>query len=158
PLRAALALPLIVHDRVIGCLAVADLAGRGFTDEEIRLVQGFADRAALALDHARLYQEAHERLAESTRRQHEAEELARMARTLTESLDTAQVGERIVEGVRPLLRARSAGLRLLQPDGSLRTVVWGDPAHAHAGPGHVLAEGLGISGLVIREGQAVSSP
>jgi GAF domain-containing protein/ActR/RegA family two-component response regulator len=158
PFRAALAVPLVARDRVIGALAVADRAGRVFTDEETRLVQAFADRAALALDNARLYEEARRRLAETMRRRAEAEELAGIARTLTETLDTTQVGERIVESVRPLLRARSAGLRLLEPDGSLRAIVWGDPARAHAGPGHVMPAGLGISGRVIADGQPVASP
>jgi signal transduction histidine kinase/ActR/RegA family two-component response regulator len=157
PFRAALAVPLVARDRVIGALAVADRAGRIFTEEENRLVQAFADRAALALDNAGLYEEARRRLAETMRRRAEAEELARIARTLTETLDTTQVGERIVESVRPLFRARSAGLRLLEPDGSLRAIVWGDPAHAHAGPGHVMPAGLGISGRVITEGRPVAS-
>jgi signal transduction histidine kinase len=60
--RALLAIPLLVKDTVIGALAVGDREGRSFDDEEIRLAQAFADQAALALDNARLYEEASLRL------------------------------------------------------------------------------------------------
>ncbi|MFQ5829716.1 MAG: PAS domain S-box protein, partial [Candidatus Methylomirabilia bacterium] len=56
--RAALAVPLVVKDRVVGALAVGDRAGRVFTDEEIRLAQTFADQAAVAVENARLYEQA----------------------------------------------------------------------------------------------------
>ena len=155
--RAVLSVPLLAGDKVLGALVVYRDAPGAFAPHEVELLQAFAAQAAVALDNARLYEEARLRLAETTRRRVEAEELARIARTLTETLDTTQVGERIVESVRQLFRARSAGLRLLEPDGSLRAIVWGDPAHAHAGPGHVLPPGHGISGRVIAEGRPVAS-
>ena len=92
--------------RTIGSLSISDRAGRLFTEAEARLLQAFADQAALALENARLY-------AETTRRRHEAEELARLAQTLTESLDVSDVVARTVESVLPLFGARSSVLRLL---------------------------------------------
>src|SRR5439155_11296526 len=116
--RSVLAVPLRVGERVIGALGVGDQVGRRFDDDEIRLAEAFADQAALALENARLYTEA-------TRRRLEAEELARLARTLTESLDPRDVGQRIVESVLVLFRVRSSVLRLLRPDGSLITLAGG---------------------------------
>ncbi len=55
--RSVLAVPLAVKGNVIGALTVGDEAGRTFSDEEIRLVQAFADQAAVALDNVRLYEE-----------------------------------------------------------------------------------------------------
>ena len=55
-----------------------------------------ATQEEIAYLHRRAYEEAQ-------RRQREAEELARLARMLTESLDAADVGERIVESERGLL-------------------------------------------------------
>ena len=55
--RAVLAVPLLVQDRAIGALAVGDQPGRVFDAEELRLAEAFADRAAWALESARLYDE-----------------------------------------------------------------------------------------------------
>jgi PAS domain S-box-containing protein len=56
--HAVLAVPLSVKGRTIGALSVRDRTGRVFDDDEIRLAQAFADRAALSLENARLYAEA----------------------------------------------------------------------------------------------------
>jgi PAS domain S-box-containing protein len=56
--RAVLAVPFMVQDRVIGALAVGDRAGRTFDDSAMRLAQAFADQAAVALENARLLEEA----------------------------------------------------------------------------------------------------
>jgi PAS domain S-box-containing protein len=55
--RAVLAVPLLVHDRVIGGLSIGDRAGRVFEPERERLAQAFAAQAALALDNALLHKE-----------------------------------------------------------------------------------------------------
>src|SRR5438046_414386 len=105
---SAIAVPLIVNDVVVGVLTVSGERGRVFGEDDARLAQTFADQAALALANARLY-------AESAQRRAEAEELARLARTLTESLDVSEVVERTVESVLPLFRAQSSVVRLLRP-------------------------------------------
>jgi GAF domain-containing protein/ActR/RegA family two-component response regulator len=149
--RALLAVPLLVQQRVFGVLAVGDTTGRVFTAEDIEVAEAFANQAALALENARLY-------AEATRRGREAEELAAVARTLTESLEVSAVGARIVESVRPLLRVQSSGLRLLQEDGSLVTVAWGGRSAAQFPAGHALPGGQGLAARAVTEGVPVWSP
>src|SRR3989338_9894981 len=61
---AVLAVPLVAKDKVIGALAVGGEPGRVFDDEDVRLVQAFADQAAIALENARLFQEAQHALAD----------------------------------------------------------------------------------------------
>ncbi len=68
--RSVLAVPLHIHGRVIGGLAVGDVAGRLFTREEVRLLERFAAKAAVAIENAQLY--AEERAARS-----EAEQASR---------------------------------------------------------------------------------
>jgi PAS domain S-box-containing protein len=58
PYRSVLALPLIAHDVVIGALALGDRPGRAFTGDEVQLAGAFASQAAVALENARLLQEA----------------------------------------------------------------------------------------------------
>jgi len=59
--RSGLAVPLLVQNRPIGAIAVADRVGRPFDEDAVRLLQAFADQAAVALEHARLYDEAEHR-------------------------------------------------------------------------------------------------
>ena len=148
--RAVLAVPLRVGDRVVGALAVGDQPGRRFGEDEIRMAEALADQAALALENARLY-------TEGARRRLEAEELARLARTLTESLDPKAVGERIVESVIAFFRAQSAALRLLQTDGSLVTLALGGHIRTTLELGSTVPAGAGASGRAVAEGRAVAS-
>src|SRR5439155_496291 len=53
--RALAAAPLRSKGAVVGVLAVGDRAGRVFTDNEIRLLQTFADQAAIAIRNADLF-------------------------------------------------------------------------------------------------------
>ena len=64
PHRAVLAVPLVVQDSLMGVLALGDREGRVFTADEIRLAQAFADRATIALENARLFDELERRLRE----------------------------------------------------------------------------------------------
>ncbi len=144
---AQLAVPLRAKGQTIGALSVSDRAGRVFSDAEAGLLQAFADQAALALENARLY-------AETTRRRHEAEELARLAQTLTESLDVSDVVGRTVDSVLPLFNAQGSALRLMQPDGSLVALALGGSSRDAFEPGHVLPPGHGVLGRAALEGRA----
>ncbi len=55
--RAAVAAPLLARGRVIGVLGLGLRAGRALDDEGWRIVEAFADQAAIALDNARLHAE-----------------------------------------------------------------------------------------------------
>lgn len=55
-LSSLLGVPLLVNGRVIGVVHIATRVTRRFTDEETRLLMLAADRMALAIDHARLYE------------------------------------------------------------------------------------------------------
>ena len=63
-LHSAVVVPLLVRGRVIGTIyASRDRPGRPYTAADQAFLQDLADRAALALDNARLYGEAREALA-----------------------------------------------------------------------------------------------
>jgi GAF domain-containing protein len=50
--------PLIVHDQVIGMLAVDNMQVNYFTEDQARLVSAFADQVAIVMENARLYKAA----------------------------------------------------------------------------------------------------
>lgn len=72
-LSALLAVPLHVNGGVIGVLDVVNKAG-GFTAEDVSVMSVFANQAAMAIEHARLQQQA-EQLAVLAERQRLAREL-----------------------------------------------------------------------------------
>jgi signal transduction histidine kinase/ActR/RegA family two-component response regulator len=146
--RALLAVPLRVQERITGVLTIAAATGRVFVEDEVALLQAFADQAALALENSRSH-------AEVIRRQQEAEELARVARLISETLDLTTVGERIAEGVLELLGVHSSALRLLRADGSLVGIAAGGRAKEYTGAEDVVPAGIGIVGLAAIEARPI---
>ncbi|HEX5505033.1 MAG TPA: GAF domain-containing protein [Thermomicrobiales bacterium] len=78
-LHSMLAVPLIAKERVLGVAVVATVRDRfDFTPRQVRLVEGIADTAALALENARLYAQSRELAT--------AEERNRLAREIHDTL------------------------------------------------------------------------
>ncbi len=69
--RSMIGAPLIVEERLIGVMHADTISPRRFTKDDVRLLQLAADRVALAIEHARLYE-----VEQQARRQ--AEEANRM--------------------------------------------------------------------------------
>ncbi len=67
-MHALLGVPLLIEGRVMGVLHAGTRRQRKFSDAEIQLLQRVADRAALAIEHARLYEEAQRHAAELEQR------------------------------------------------------------------------------------------
>lgn len=58
-LKSAMVVPLVAGDRTLGAVTLVWAgSGRIYTPEDVQLVEEIAARAGLAIDHARLYQEA----------------------------------------------------------------------------------------------------
>jgi PAS domain S-box-containing protein len=60
-IRALIGLPMVVEHRIVGVLVAGALAPRDFSSDDTSLLGLAADRAAIAIENARLYQEAEER-------------------------------------------------------------------------------------------------
>ncbi|MBL7163287.1 MAG: PAS domain S-box protein, partial [Anaerolineales bacterium] len=58
-IRGWMGVPLIVHDRVMGMLALDSHQPERYTNEHARLASAFAAQVAIALENAHLYEEAH---------------------------------------------------------------------------------------------------
>src|SRR6266446_6003367 len=93
--------------------------------------------------------------AEREQLRRHADELARVSRRLTESLDIGEVAERIAECILPLFQAQSSVVRLLLPDGSLACVAIAGKWLENFKPGYILPPGVGLVGRAVIERRAL---
>ncbi|HEX2386414.1 MAG TPA: GAF domain-containing protein, partial [Candidatus Binatia bacterium] len=145
-----LGLPLIAKDEILGVLSFYTKQEHVFSDSEVEYLSTLADQAAVAIHNARLHEE-------TERRRREAEEQARVAQSLTETLDVAAVGQRIVASVREVFGVRAAMLRLLQPDGALRAIASSGEGFLEQSGGEILPAGVGLVGRAVAEGRLMQS-
>ncbi|NUM43745.1 MAG: GAF domain-containing protein [Anaerolineales bacterium] len=65
--RSEIALPLLAGDAVIGALDVQSTEESAFSEQDIETLQNMANQVAIAIQNARLYQQAQQQLAEISR-------------------------------------------------------------------------------------------
>jgi PAS domain S-box-containing protein len=83
PFTSVLVVPLIWQGRVTGTLDVlGDVASRRFTQADLELLARFADHAAIAVENARLYEQAHREIRERV----QAEEMLREQKSLLDEV------------------------------------------------------------------------
>ena len=147
---AVLAVPLRVKGEVIGALSVADREGRRFTASEVERLQAFADQAAVAIDNARLYEEA-------TRQRRESEVVAALAAEINRSLDLDHVLQQVAEAATALCAADVTHIALSEPaTESLRLrLAVGSRIPADADSDLRLGPGKGLGGQVLATGRPV---
>ncbi|HNT75353.1 MAG TPA: GAF domain-containing protein [Anaerolineae bacterium] len=114
--RSNIGVPLWVRERVIGALTIDCGAAKSYTPEEIRIVQAFAQQAAIAIQNARLFekQRAERALAEA---------LATAAAVVGNTLDLEQVLDRILEQTARVVNGDIFNIMLIKGDKS-RMVRW----------------------------------
>jgi PAS domain S-box-containing protein len=149
---AHMGVPLRLGAEVIGVMAFTAERTRPFTDHDRDVAIAFADQAAIAVQHARLYVQAEQRRIT-------AESLTEMTRLLSQSLDPAEVGQRIVDTVRSLVGGQGASLFLLEPpSGDLRAIVLSSDSPELRRRPLTLPQGISVAGLAVRARQPMASP
>ena len=94
--RGMVAVPMLRHDEAIGAITVSRREPGGFTDDEIALLQTFADQAVIAIENARLLSELHARTAELTQSVGELRALNEVGQAISSTLDLQTVLSTIV--------------------------------------------------------------
>ena len=144
---ALAAVPVEARGEAVGALVLVGDVDRRFAEHEMILLTACADQMALAVEHARTQ-------AELARQRYEAEELARVARLVNETLDLTAVGKRIASSVLELLAVPSSAIRLFRLDGSLGAIALGGRARQYdGGGGDVVPAGVGLVGRAAAEGR-----
>ncbi|MGH7399165.1 MAG: GAF domain-containing protein, partial [Candidatus Rokuibacteriota bacterium] len=120
-LRSMLAAPLIVGEQTIGALTVLRTDIHHFTAEEESLVSAFADQAAMALEHARLfssvrtYSERLEAMVEA--RTHELDEQKRFVDVV---LETLPLGLFVLDAELRVISTNREGLAIVPVEAAAR--------------------------------------
>jgi len=147
--QSVLLVPLIGKGHVIGIVELgARRTKRFFSGDELHLATGLAAQAAIAIENAKLYHSAQQRLAET-------ETLYRFARELGGMLDIQALGNRALEAAARLTDFDIGEVSLArQADGALSPLVVVGSADVEA-THPVLPRGQGIAGWVVEHGRAV---
>jgi PAS domain S-box-containing protein len=107
--RAEIVIPLKVGGRVLGVIDIQSAAGDAFNDEDERILGIYAERAALAIENARLFDETRERLSQ-------LQALRDIDIAITSSLDIQLTLKVLLDQVLMQLKADAAAVLLLKHD------------------------------------------
>ena len=122
--RSLIAAPLRVGDRAIGAILVFRRDVHEFSPAEEELLMALADQAAIAVEHARLYERLEARVADRTR------ELDQQKRFVEVVLETLPLGVFVLDADLAIVRANRAGA------GALGEAPLGKPFPALLPPAH----------------------
>jgi signal transduction histidine kinase len=94
--RTVLGVPLLREGMPIGVMTLSRRSVRPFTDQQIELVQTFADQAVIAIENVRLLNELRARTSELTRSVEELRALGEVSQAVNSTLDLKTVLDTIV--------------------------------------------------------------
>ena len=162
--RSVLAVPMLRDNVAIGCITVSR-AKRPFTQQQIDLLQTFADQAVIAIENVRLFQELRARTDELMRSVEQLTALGEVGRAVSSTLDLDTVLDTIVTRANQL--AGTDGCSILEYDEAaelfrLRASRYADPREAavldpiaRATP---IPKGQGVAGRAALHREAVHIP
>lgn len=140
--RSAITVPLLYEGQVMGSISSQSYQPGTFQEEDLELLQGIADLAAVAITNAR-----HVTELESRRR--ELERVEEIGRAVTSSLDTRDVLRTVIDAVLELLQADASTVWLLE-DGHARVAFSGGRIRVPEGASWPLTEALSEAMVVGR--------
>jgi signal transduction histidine kinase len=94
--RTVMAVPMLRDGRPIGTITVARRVVRPFADEQIALLQTFADQAVIAIENVRLFSELQERTRDLSRSVDELQALGEVSQAVSSTLELETVLNTIV--------------------------------------------------------------
>ena len=149
-LLSAVTIPLLADDRPIGTLALLDTRIRRFTDDEVSLLSAFADQASLALEKARL-------LNEAEARERQAIQLYEVTTQLASNHDLESVLELITRSASELLGSEATAIWRYDDDSGGLNVVGGYNVPSGWAGSVFVKPGDGTTGQAFKTGQPVWS-
>ncbi len=146
--RSWLGSPMLIKDRVIGILAVRKAQPDYYGSEDAQVVFALADQVAIAVENARLYEEARQRVDE-------LEALRRTSLQLTSSLDLTAVLDSVTESALMLVKATDCHIYIYDEESgtfTLGSALWDDGRRE---PAVQMPRSDGLTATVARGGEPV---
>ena len=117
-LRSWLGVPMLKDGALAGAIVIYRGEPRPFAEQQIALLQTFADQAVIAIENTRLFNETKEALEQQKA---SGEVLSAISSSIA---DTAPVFDKILEGCERLLDSRQVGVMLVHEDGLGRVAAY----------------------------------
>ena len=148
--RTLLGVPMFREEVLVGVFALQRLEFKAFTDQQIALVEIFADQATIAIENCRLLQELQARTGDLARSVEELKALGEVSRAVSSSLDLGTVLTTIVSRADELSGTDGGAIYEFDEASGrmyLRATHKFDDAFVDALRGHPLSPGEGAVGL-----------
>ena len=156
--RTRLMVPMLRGDSALGLIAVTHQAPTPFSDQQIALLQTFADQAVIAIENVRLFKELQVRTGELTQSVEKLTALGEVSRAVSSTLDVETVLATIVSRASQL--AGAAGCSIFEYDEGteqfeLRATHNDDAAFVEALRAVPLRKGEGLMGRAAEMREAI---
>jgi signal transduction histidine kinase/CheY-like chemotaxis protein len=168
PIRSILCLPLQTKQKVLGALQIVDKEAGSFVETDLDLLQPLAAAAAIAIENARLYEQAQQEIAERKRAEdalrNRNRELGRLYRAsnvllVRSNSNLATLAQAITKTVQDEFDKANCSLFLVDPGSdSLRRVAVSGPYEVEVREVSLNLSGPGIVPEVIRSGKLLNVP
>jgi len=152
PMTTFLGVPLLLHGEAWGNLYLTDKAGGDFDEADAHVITVLADWAAIAIEHANLYEGMQRRTAELEQAVQGLEATTTIVRAVGSETDLGRVLELVVKRGRALVEARAVLLLLAEGD-ELRIAAGAGGLDAAVVGGSLPARGS-VAGQVLAAGGA----
>lgn len=139
-------IPLFSQGKLLGYLNLDSKTPGFFSQEQVALVQTFANQAGIAIENARLFQE-------ESRRSEIIEALANIANEIATTREILPALDKISERTLSLLNASSVAIYLLQEDKQTIKIVSARGEYQDELSSHTIKLGEGITGNIIANGK-----
>jgi serine phosphatase RsbU (regulator of sigma subunit)/anti-sigma regulatory factor (Ser/Thr protein kinase) len=157
-IKSLLGVPLLVEGRVLGVLHVGTLTPREFTEHDTDLLQLAADRAAIAIDHARLYEQERAAREQAERTAEMLQAVQRVTDAALAYLSMEELLDELLIRTRDILHADTAAILMLERDGKMLRARAAKGIEEEVEQGVRIPVGGGFAGRVAAERRPIVIP
>lgn len=150
-IRAWLGVPLVLHDQVMGMLAMDSYQPDYFTHDQARLASAFADQVAIIMENARLYQQARQAAERRTVLHRVSQEI------VTANFDPEQIYAAIHRAAAQLMPTEAFAITLITPDITQAEAVYLIDRDGRA-PRQLFPKEQGLTGRVLAAAKTLYIP